>query len=146
MSVRQTQLRFLLIGGMNTLIDFGLLFALVALGVHTIPANIISTGIAFVVSFFANRSYTFKACQGSLPRQMALFVLVTLFALWVLQPLVITLVSPVIANLSGHRLNDGAVLLIAKLLATGVSMMWNYILYAKVVFPASARSSDQRPR
>lgn len=133
-AARQTQLRFLLVGGINTLIDFGLLLGLVHLGTPTLIANTISTGLAFCVSFFANRSYTFKATSGSLPRQMGLFVAVTLFGLWVLQPIVIWAVSPLLTTWFGSWVGDTGVLLLAKVAATCITLVWNYVLYARVVF------------
>ena len=58
----ETKLRFGLIGGLNTLLDFGLLFAFSSiLGVPKLFANILSTSVAFVFSFFANKKYTFKS-------------------------------------------------------------------------------------
>jgi putative flippase GtrA len=65
-------------------------------------------------------------------REIALFIAVTLFGLWVLQNLVITLASPAIANLL--QTNDQSTLLVAKLAATVVSMVWNYFMYDRVVF------------
>ena len=43
-------LRFGLVGGVNTALDFGLLFGFKALGVPVELANIFSTGIAFIFS------------------------------------------------------------------------------------------------
>ena len=74
-------LRFALVGGINTAIDIGLLFGLTALGVPKLAANTVSTGTAFIFSFFANKSYTFRA-QGNVRRQLILFVVVTLAGLW----------------------------------------------------------------
>ena len=47
-------LRFALVGGINTAIDIGLLFGLTALGLPKLAANTVSTGLAFIFSFFAN--------------------------------------------------------------------------------------------
>ena len=47
----ETKLRFGLIGGLNTLLDFGLLFAFSSiLGVPKLFANILSTSVAFVLA------------------------------------------------------------------------------------------------
>ncbi len=123
--------RFLTVGVANTAIDFGLLFALKALGLPTINANMVSTTAAFCFSFFANKKYTFKSTGVNLKREVGLFIIVTLFGLWVLQTIVIKLVQ---GALSGSHLDDGIVLLIAKLLAVGVTLIWNYTLYSRVVF------------
>ena len=43
--------RFAVVGLVNTVIDFGLLFLLTFLGLPKITANTISTGLAFIFSF-----------------------------------------------------------------------------------------------
>lgn len=127
-------LRFALVGGINTALDFGLLFGLRALGLPVELANIASTGAAFIFSFFANKKYTFRAQGGNLLRQMLLFIIVTLFGLWVLQTLVISLTLPLLET----SLGSSTALFVAKLLATGVSLVWNYVLYSTIVFRTSA--------
>ena len=52
------KIRYLLVGGFNTLLDFVLLFTFVALGVDKILANYFSTGVSMIVSFFINKSFT----------------------------------------------------------------------------------------
>lgn len=123
--------RFALVGGFNTALDFGILFGLTAFGVDKIVANYISTSVSFIFSFFANKTFTFKVKSGNARREFISFILVTLFGLWVLQPLVITAVTQLLATTA---LDDTAILLIAKLLATIVSLIWNYVLYSRVVF------------
>ena len=122
--------RYAVVGSANTVIDFGLLFLLKSLGLPTISANIISTTTAFCFSFFANKSYTFKTTGTNVRRELILFILVTLFGLWVLQTIVIAIVLKII----GTSINSAAALFIAKLCATGVSLVWNYILYSRIVF------------
>lgn len=123
--------RFALVGGFNTALDFGILFGLTALGVDKIVANYISTSTSFIFSFFANKTFTFKAKNGNARREFISFILVTLFGLWVLQPLIIAAVTQLLTTTA---LDDTTALLMAKLLATIVSLIWNYILYSRVVF------------
>lgn len=125
-----TKLRFGTVGAANTAIDFGLLFVLRSLGLPVIPANIISTTTAFIFSFFANKKYTFKS-NGNIKRELALFIAVTLFGLWVLQNIVIQLV---LWPLNTTTLPSETSLLIAKVIATLVSLIWNYVMYSRVVF------------
>ena len=125
------KIRFMLVGGTNTVIDFGLLFLLRALGLPTIPANIISTASAFCFSFFANKKYTFKTTGTNIKREVILFVAVTLFGLWVLQTVVIAIIAPILSTFIPSM--DMA-LLGAKLVATAVTLAWNYIMYSRVVF------------
>lgn len=135
MNHRQTAGRFVLVGAFNTLLDFGILFGLNALGVNKLLANVISTTIAFVFSFFANKKFTFRATGGSIVKEMILFVLVTLSGLWIIQTLFIAFTSPLLADLLHGDQTLG--LFAAKLGATALSMIWNYVLYSKVVFRQS---------
>ena len=125
------KIRFAIVGGANTLLDFGILFILVFLGLDKIAANFVSTAVAFIFSFFVNKSFTFQSSGGNVKKQFALFILVTIVALWVVQPIIIigvtTLLAPtgIAATLS---------LLIAKLIATIGSLIWNYLFYSRLVF------------
>ncbi len=121
-------LRFLLVGAVNTGVDFALLFGLTAIGMPILLANILSTSTALGVSFLLNRGYTFRS-DGHRGRQVILFLAVTLFALWVLQPIVILLVVHLV------DLDAAVALLLGKVLATIASLSWNYVLYSRVVFP-----------
>jgi len=125
------KLRFGLVGGANTAIDFGILFALVFLGVDKLVANFFSTGIAFIFSFYINRSFTFKSTGGNTKKQFGLFLVITLFGLWVIQPAVIAVVAWLLAS---SDLSKPIILLVGKLLATVATLIWNYILYSKFVF------------
>lgn len=125
------KLRFGLVGVANTALDFILLFLFVNLGINKIGANYLSTGISFIFSFFVNKSFTFKHKEGNARKQFALFILVTIAGLWILQPIIIWIVS----NALGSYINNNDVLLfIAKLIATVASLVWNYLLYSKLVF------------
>lgn len=129
-------LRFGGVGIVNTALDFGLLFVFKSLGLPIGISNIASTAVAFLFSFFANKKYTFKASGANIFREMILFTLVTLFGLWVLQTIVIQLSLPFFGELTG---SDNFGLLAAKLLATIVSLMWNYFMYSRVVFRTHER-------
>lgn len=124
-------MRFGTVGAANTAIDFGLLFILRSFGLPVIPANLISTTAAFCFSFFANKKYTFKTSGGNVKRELLLFVVVTLFGLWVLQNIVMQLV---LWPLNTMGIPSETSLLIAKVLATLVSLVWNYVMYSRVVF------------
>jgi putative flippase GtrA len=123
--------RYGAVGVINTCIDFGLLFLLKSLGLPVEFANICSTGTTFIFSFFANKKYTFKTTDTNVAREIVLFVVVTLFGLWVLQTIVINLTMPLAKQIVGDQ---NIALLIAKLIATVVSLVWNYVLYNKLVF------------
>ncbi|BDU11169.1 sugar translocase [Aurantimicrobium sp. INA4] len=122
-------LRFILVGIANTAIDFIVLLSLTAVGLPLVVANFISTSVALTFSFFANRSFTFGS-TGKKRSQAVRFLLVTLVGLWVLQPIVLVLAVPALEGM----LSREASIVVAKLIATVVSMVWNYLLYDSLVF------------
>ena len=125
------KLRFVIVGGANTALDFLLLFLFVNLGVNKIGANYLSTGISLVFSFFANKSFTFKNKSANAKKQFGIFLLVTITGLWVIQPLIIWAVT---SGLESYVTNDSALLFVAKLIATVASLTWNYFFYSRLVF------------
>ena len=126
------KLRFAVVGVANTGIDFGILFLLSQLfGVPDILANIISTSVALTFSFFVNRSFTFKSGGKLNIKQAVLFVVITLFGLWVLQNIIIVGIDIMLAPLN---LPGWLSLFVGKLLASVVSLTWNYIMYSRFVF------------
>lgn len=123
-------LRFALVGGFNTALDFVLLFLLVyAAHLNTYLSNVISTGICLVISFFLNKKWTFRS-DGDARGQFVAFLVVTLVGLWGVQNALIWMVSGVLADV----FDDALVLLIAKGVATVGSLTWNYLLYSRLVF------------
>ncbi len=123
---------FALIGVLNTVIDFGLLLFLGSIGLNRVVANTVSTGAAFIFSFFMNRKYTFQSNSKHIVREIILFITITLFGLWVIQNIIIWLLAPIfIAQFSA---SDEIATLVAKLFATIASLTWNYIMYDRVVF------------
>ncbi|MGV9002158.1 MAG: GtrA family protein [Candidatus Saccharimonadaceae bacterium] len=132
------KIRYIFVGGFNTFVDFVLLFTFVAFGVDKILANYFSTGVSMIVSFFINKSFTFKDTSEKKKRQFVLFISVTVVGMWVIQPLVIWIVTSV---LHPHLPNQTIQLFIAKLIATGASLVWNYMLYSRVVFKNNSTNS-----
>ncbi len=124
-------MRFLAVGGLNTLLDFGLLFAFKSLGPPIVTSNILSTTAAFCFSFVANKKFTFKTSGTNIRREIILFIIVTLFGLWVLQTIIIL---PLTYLLTAYQLPNDVALFISKLIATAATMVWNYLLYSRVVF------------
>lgn len=125
------KLRFAVVGGANTALDFIILFALTFAGMDKIAANYISTGLSLIFSFFMNKSFTFKHKTGNAKKQFIFFLVITLIGLWVIQPIVIWISS---AALAPYITSEAISLFIAKLIATVASLVWNYILYSRIVF------------
>lgn len=124
------KIRFVAVGLANTTIDFGILFTLTYAGMNVIAANYISTSLALVFSFFANKHFTFRSVGSDSKREFIKFLIVTLIGLWVLQPLVLWAAGGLLHSLS----NTTIIQLIAKIAATIVSMVWNYVGYKRFVF------------
>ena len=125
------KIKFIVVGGINTLIDFILLFFFTGIGMNKLIANYFSTGIALLFSFIANKKFTFKSTTGDAKRQFVLFLGVTIVGLWVLQPLVLWIST---SALEDYISNESINLFIAKVIATCVSLVWNYLLYSRLVF------------
>ncbi|SEJ59538.1 GtrA family protein [Demequina mangrovi] len=129
--------RFVLVGLANTAIDFGVLVALSAVGAAPVAANLASTSAALAFSFAANRRFTFRA-SGDPVRQLVLFLAVTLTGLWVIQS---ALIHAIGSALAGSGLPELLVLTGAKGVATVASLVWNYVLYARIVFREAPQQS-----
>lgn len=127
------KVRFGIVGSLNTLIDFGILFLLASFfGLPVLIANSVSVTVAFIFSFFANKNYTFKSkSKEGLFKQMVLFTIVTLFGLLVIQGTIVYILVAVFENLG---LNRELSLMIGKLIATLASLVWNYLFYSRLVF------------
>lgn len=130
------KIRFGIVGVANTALDFAVLFILVALGLDKLIGNYISTTVAFIFSFFVNKSFTFRDKGRGVAKQFAIFLSVTAFGLWVIQPLIILAVSAGLAQTGWH---DSVILFIAKLIATVASLIWNYLWYSRLVFPKGGK-------
>lgn len=141
--------RFISVGIANTLIDFSIynILTLKRINFSRIRANLVSTTIAMVFSFFANQRFVFESHGNNILVQAVLFYAVTAFGLYVLQNLVIFTLSkkwtfiPDLAIRIVHFVKLGRVLSdefvsknTAKIVGTVVSLTWNFIMYKRVVF------------
>jgi len=125
--------KFAAVGFLNTAIDFGILNFLIAVtgiskGVGIIPMNAASFSIALVNSYFWNKEWVFP---GRKQANFAIFVAVTLIGLAINSGIVYVLttyVSPVFVQSDKLWAN------LAKVLATAVSLFWNFAGYKLVVF------------
>ena len=125
---------FLIIGVINTLVDISIYTLLVQLQILPIfLANFVSTSAGIGCSYLLNRKFTFQQQSRSGKRSFALFFVITAFGLWVLQPIVIFLVDGVLAG-RNWSIPDILLTLFPKLVATGVTLVWNFVLYDKIVF------------
>jgi len=125
------KLRFAIVGGLNTVIDFAILLTLTSIGIPAAIANYPSSTAAVIFSFFANKKYTFKTTGTNLKREIILFLIFTLFCAWVIQPLTIIAIQSLLGFLG---LQPQVLVIIAKIIATIVTLVWNYLTYSRFVF------------
>jgi putative flippase GtrA len=121
---------FALVGVVNTLVDFGIFFfAVQVLGFALVPANVLAWSIAVSGSYVLNSFTTFAAESG---RQLNLRAYGTFLASGIVG---------LIANTTALVLASYVVpVLIAKLIAIGVSFLVNFTLSHFVVFGTAPRA------
>lgn len=124
-------LRFIIVGGINTVIDFGLMNLLRLMGLPTITANTISTGVAMICSFFLNKKYTFRDAGDNYARQVVLFFICTMIGIWGIQNCGIYLITTYLPHFG---LSDQLFVNVAKAGASILSLTWNYLTYQRIVF------------
>jgi putative flippase GtrA len=108
-------IKFNLVGLMNTALDFLIFYLLVGLGVFYIAAQCISYGIGMLNSYLLNKYWTFAQKGRVQPKQAVRFIVLNLGSL---------LLSLGLLALFADRLHLS--LWLAKLLATGVTTVFNY--------------------
>ena len=125
--------KFAQVGVLNTAIDFGILNLLIFVtgitsGLSIIPLNAISFTTAIINSFFWNEKWVFKAKKEA---NFMTFVVVTLIGLAINSGIVYaitTFVPPTFVDSQKLWAN------LAKVLATGISLIWNFTGYRLIVF------------
>ena len=141
--------RFALVGITNTLIDILLFVSLRYADLPITAANILSTSAALIVSLLLNYRYTFQGKRMT-RWDVALYIVVTLVGIWILQPIIISAITAygpssrlILAAAKPFGLEKLFIIVIPKLAATAVTLVWNYLWYNKVVFrqrPYSVRN------
>lgn len=138
---------FGLIGIFNTVFDMALYVFFQYLTGSIIIANIVATSAALIGSYFLNSKLTFKAKKWTV-KGFVLFVVVTLFGLWVLQIGIIYLLTPVVdvvPTFLWHMfgpLENIVKILAPKVVATAVTVVWNFVWYNKVIFKDKDAGED----
>lgn len=131
--------KFFIVGIVNTGIDFAVLNTEMALtgissGTPLIIFNMISFSVAVVNSYYLNKFWTFedKKADGSKATvKMSQFIGVSLVGLMINSMVVYGFVSvvPIMFGLSPIAWTN-----IGKIIATGVSLIWNFVGYKLWVF------------
>lgn len=152
---KKTISRFAILGVVNTILDF-FIFNMLRVVTHTpsseinkvVIINIISATCVATFSFFVSRSYVFKQ-KDTKTHMIIPFIATNLFGIFILQSLVIKLLLgplespaeflhnladvwniPLVSNFSNNFFDTN----LAKLMATVVTLVWNYLIYNFVIF------------
>ena len=128
--------RFVVIGFMNTGIDFAILNLLmwwtdIYSGKWIILLNLISFSMAVFNSYFWNKYWTFKDRDGIEAKEFSQFILITLIGVVINSSIIYgitTFVSPMFGISPELWAN------LAKAAATGFSLVWNFAGYKFIVF------------
>jgi putative flippase GtrA len=117
-------LRFVLVGVLGTMLDFSIFtLLLTSLGFPVWISNMISYSVGIINNFFFHRYWTFaRRPRKALPVQFSQFVGISFSAL-VLNTLVVTQLTPTFSQLLQQSTYGS---LLAKVLATGIGMIWNF--------------------
>ena len=121
---------FGVVGVVNLFVDIGL-FNLVhfRIGLGPTTSNIISTGVATTISYFANRHWSFShRARTGLRREYVLFFLINLIALGI-SSVVIAFTYYVVGATSAFDLN------VAKVIGIGIGTIFRFWSYKRFVFP-----------
>lgn len=128
LALRAQLVRFVLTGGLSAVVDFGLLVALMALGLGHMAAKALSFVAGTSTAYLINRRWTFRA-EPSRRRFAAVVVLYALtFALQV------GLFSLLFEALTGAGLARLTVQVAAFVVAQGVATTVNFVVQRAVIF------------
>jgi len=130
--------KFVIVGVINTGIDFAVLNALlfstkIYSGRWLILFNSISFSAAVINSYFLNKYWTFKSqnVEDSKAKQFSQFLIISIIGISINDAIVYglaTFTSPLFGFSAQMWTN------VAKLFATAASMVWNFIGYKFIVF------------
>ena len=129
--------KFIVIGVLNTGIDFAILNFLmwhsgIYSGRYIILLNAISFSVAVINSYFWNKFWIFRAKETTQTgKEFFQFIAITLIGMAINTAIVYsvtTLISPMFG------LSEGLWANLAKVAATGISLIWNFTGYKLLVF------------
>src|SRR3989344_3533918 len=155
MQTKEQAAKFIVVGVINTFIDYlilniliyvGFTAFLMLIGQKFLIANIISVAVAMINSFILNRQWAFDAGRGNIYVQAVKFIVITAIGMFVVHQIVFNIfyyqlgyifdfVSQVTHFLNLASLSkDFIILNFSKALAILVSMIWNFLGYKFLVF------------
>lgn len=128
LDLRTQLVRFVLTGALSAVVDFGLLVALMAVGLGHTSAKALSFVAGTTTAYLINRRWTFRAA----PSRHRFGAVVVLYALtFALQ---VGLFSLAFTGLSRAGLSQLAVQVVAFVVAQGVATTVNFVVQRVVIF------------
>lgn len=133
--------KFIIVGGVNTGIDFAILNVLMYMtsinsGPFLFALNCVSFSAAVVNSYYMNKRWTFKEAAAGLEDKKATIQFSQFFVVSVIGIIINGAILTGITTLipAPFGLGDQLWANVAKLFATGVSLVWNFVGYKLFVF------------
>ena len=131
-------IKYVFVGSLNTGIDFAVLNLLmwltaIYLGGWIILLNAIAFSVAIINSYFLNKYWTFKdkGTDENKVKEFSKFVSITLVGM-ILNTTVVYLITTFTSPIMGISPEIWANL--AKVIATAVSLVWNFLGYKFIIF------------
>jgi len=145
------KVRFLCAGTTNAVVDLSILNTLVFEFHFPIwLGNTIAVSVAITMSYFLNHRIVFRHHHNPSLKQYLKFFLVTGVGVIITQTLIIYLTRATFYRLLhiqipafSSNVDTKLSLNIAKLTAAVLGMVWNYILYTKIIFKKALPIDDQ---
>lgn len=130
---RKGAMKFLVVGSVNTGVDFVLFFIFAnLLYLYPPAANLLSTGLTLILSFFLNYHFVFQSQKNKWSVAVK-FVLITLFNVWIIQTGIIYLLTHSFTDSQFYADHVWTSNLLIKIAAVCVSLVLNFIGY-KTIF------------
>ncbi|MFA5052530.1 MAG: GtrA family protein [Parcubacteria group bacterium] len=128
--------KFAVIGVLNTAIYFGVLNFLIFItgitkGISIIPLTSTAFIIATTNSYLWNKFWTFKDKESVRVFQVGQFLIVSIIG-WAINSGIVYLISTFIKPMFG--LSQALWVNVGAVLATGISLIWNFLGYKFIVF------------
>ena len=116
-------IRFCIVGGLSLLVDLGVLYGLTDFcGVHYLYSAAISFTVSVIFNYWLCVKYVFKNARHQTPRQATIFIGSSVVGLGLNQLCMWFFVEIILLHY-----------MIAKLAATVIVTLWNYIMKRKAI-------------